>query len=117
MLAEDRVCRTLEVEGWTLLLRRARTACGEIDIVAEWPGHPPGSGLIAFIEVKSRAVLPAAAHALSARQRQRLLGAAEILLQRHPRWAGSSLRFDLFLLDAAGAMRRVADAFRLGDPP
>ncbi len=113
MGAESRVCRVLEAEGWTVLLRRARTACGEIDIVAELPK----AGLIAFVEVKSRAVLNAAAHALTMRQRQRLLGAAEILLQRHPHWSGSSLRFDLILLDTKGGMRRVADAFRLGDPP
>ncbi len=117
LLAESRVCRRLEAEGWTVLLRRARTACGEIDIVAELPRSELRAGLIAFVEVKSRAALNAAAHALTPRQRRRLLGAAEILLQRHPHWSGSSLRFDLFLLDDAGSMRRVADAFRLGDPP
>ena len=116
MLAESRVCRVLEAEGWTVLLRRARTACGEIDIVAELPGTGSRPGLIAFVEVKSRAAFGDAAHALTARQRQRLIDAAEILLQRHPHWSGSSLRFDLFLLDGTGAMRRVADAFRIGDP-
>ena len=116
MLAESRVCRVLEAEGWTVLLRRARTACGEIDIVAELPPGELRAGLIAFIEVKSRAVFRAAAHALTVRQRQRLIGAAEILLRDHPHWGGSDLRFDLFLLDGTGAMRRIADAFRLGDP-
>ncbi len=117
LFAETRVCRALEAEGWTVLLRRARTGCGEIDIVAELPRPAPEGGLIAFIEVKSRTALGAAAHALTARQRQRLIDAAEILLQRHPRWSGSSLRFDLVLLDEGGRMRRIADAFRLGDPP
>ena len=117
MLAESRVCRALEAEGWTVLLRRARTACGEIDIVAEFPRTELTPGLIAFVEVKARAVFGAAAYALTPRQRDRLIGAAEILLQRHPHWNGSSLRFDLFLLDGTGAMRRLADAFRLGDPP
>ena len=46
--AESRVCRVLEGQGWVVLLKRARTACGEIDIVAELPE----AGLIAFIEVK-----------------------------------------------------------------
>ncbi len=117
MFAEGRVCRALEADGWTVLLRRARTACGEIDIVAERPRTEQAAALIAFIEVKSRRVFGAAAHAVTQRQRQRLIGAAEILLQRHPHWSGSDLRFDLVLLDGAGRMRRVADAFRLGDPP
>lgn len=101
----------LQRDGWSVLLRRARTPCGEIDIVAE----SPDTGLIAFIEVKSRATLGEAARALSAGQRARLLGAAEILLDRHPNWAGRGLRFDLILLDGDGRMRRIADAFRIGD--
>lgn len=101
----------LERQGWVVLLRRARTACGEIDIVAELPE----AELIAFIEVKARASLGAAACALSALQRERLLGAAEILLDRHPQWIRRNLRFDLILLDGAGCMRRITDAFRIGD--
>ena len=109
--AEGRVCRVLEREGWTVLLRRARTPCGEIDIVAELRGRD----LIAFIEVKARPSLGDAACALSGQQRRRLLGAAAILLDRHPQWARRSLRFDLILLDGTGRMRRIADAFRIGD--
>ena len=92
-----------------MLLRRARTRRGEIDIVAELPA----AAMIAFVEVKARASFTDAAMALSAAQRARLLGAAEILLGRHPDWATRSLRFDLVLLDGAGRMRRIADAFRL----
>ncbi len=109
--AESRVCRALEGQGWIVLLRRARTACGEVDIVAELPG----AELIAFIEVKARTTFSEAACALSAAQRGRLLGAAEILLDRHPRWQRYSFRFDLVMLDGAGQMRRIADAFRIGD--
>jgi putative endonuclease len=109
--AESRVCRILQRDGWSVLLRRARTPCGEIDIVAE----SPDAALIAFIEVKARSTFGDAAHALSAEQRARLLGAAEILLDRNPHWAGHNLRFDLILLDAEGRMRRIADAFRIGD--
>ena len=91
-----------------MLRRRARTLRGEIDIVAELPP----ACLIAFIEVKARASFGDAATCLSAAQRARLLGAAEILLGQHPEWAECSLRFDLVLLDGAGRMRRIADAFR-----
>ncbi len=109
--AESCVCRVLEDQGWVVLLKRARTACGEIDIVAELPE----AGLIAFVEVKARATLADAARALSPRQRERLLGAAAILLDRHPHWNRCSLRFDLVLLDGRGGMRRITDAFRIGD--
>lgn len=101
----------LEQEGWEIRLRRAHTPCGEIDIVAELTR----AGLIAFIEVKARPALSEAAYALSARQRERLLGAAAILLDLHPEWSGHDFRFDLILLDATGRMRRIANAFRIGD--
>ena len=108
---ESRVCQALQRRAWTILLRRAQTACGEIDIVA---GHA-ASATIAFIEVKSRPVLSDAAGALSPRQRRRLIGAAEILQGLHPEWSGHTLRFDLIAVDAQGRMRRIADAFRIGD--
>jgi putative endonuclease len=109
--AEGRVCQTLEKQGWTVLLRRARTPYGEIDIVA----LDPAAALIAFIEVKARRVLCEAAHALSARQRKRLIGAAAILIDRHPQWSDYDFRFDLILMDDTGSLRRVANAFRIGD--
>ena len=109
--AENRVCRALEREGWTVLYRRVRTGCGEIDIVA----NLSGAALIAFIEVKARRRLGEAAGALTAAQRARLLAAAAILLGRHPEWSDCTLRFDLVVLDDAGHMHRLADAFRIGD--
>jgi hypothetical protein len=48
---------------------------------------------------------------------QRLTGACDILLARHPDWGTAGVRFDLMLVDAAGRMRRITDAFRDGDLP
>jgi putative endonuclease len=104
--AEAAACAALAQAGWTVLARRVRTAAGEVDAVAE------KDGLVAFIEVKSRPTLAGAALALSARQRARLLAAAEILLAEHPAWGRSGVRFDVLLVDAAGAVRRIANAFR-----
>ncbi|MBC9175395.1 YraN family protein [Pseudoroseomonas ludipueritiae] len=107
--AEARVAARLAEEGWRVLDSRARTAAGEIDVVAE------REGLLAFIEVKARPSLTEAAHALGPRQRARLLRAAEVWLASHPGHGEVGIRFDVLLLDGEGRMRRIADAFRLGD--
>jgi putative endonuclease len=107
--AESRVAARLMEEGWQVLDSRVRTAAGEIDLVAE------REGLLAFIEVKARPSLSAAAHALGARQRARLLGAAEIWLATNPGHGEAGIRFDVMLLDREGRMRRIVDAFRLSD--
>lgn len=72
-------------------------------------------GLLAFIEVKRRRTLADAALALGPRQRARLLAAAECWLAAHPAQTADAVRFDVIVIDAKGAARRVADAFRLGD--
>ena len=100
-------CAALLGDGWAVLGRRLRTAAGEIDIAAE------KAGLLAIVEVKSRPRLAEAAASLSTRQRARLLAAAEILLAENPGWGQAGVRFDVMLVDAAGCVRRIADAFRL----
>lgn len=104
--AEAAACAALERDGWVVLARRVRTAAGEVDAVAE------KNGVLAIIEVKARPTLAGAALSLSARQRQRLLGAGAILLAENPGWGRAGVRFDVLLVDAAGAVRRIADAFR-----
>jgi putative endonuclease len=84
-----------------------RTEAGEIDIIAAQPD------LLAIIEVKARPTFADAALALSVRQRARLIAAADIALAEHPEWAREGMRFDLMVVDATGAVRRIADAFRL----
>ena len=105
--AESAACAALAADGWTVLGRRLRTAAGEVDVAAE------RDGLLALVEVKARPNLAQAAAALGPAQRQRLLGAAAILLAEHPDWGRAGVRFDVLLVDAAGRVRRVADAFRL----
>jgi putative endonuclease len=78
-----------------------------VDVLAE------KDGLLAIIEVKARPTLADAAAALSPRQQARLLAAAEIVLAAHPGWGANGVRFDLLVVDAAGLVRRIADAFRL----
>ncbi|HEX3347158.1 MAG TPA: YraN family protein [Acetobacteraceae bacterium] len=104
--AESRAGAALAADGWRVLGRRIRTEAGEVDLVAE------KAGVVAFVEVKSRATLAEAAFALTPRQRGRLMAAADILLAAHPEWGAEGVRFDVVLVDAAGAVRRLADAFR-----
>lgn len=106
-MAEQAACTALENDGWLVLARRLRTAAGEIDVVAE------REGLLAFIEVKARPDLLTAAAALGPRQRARLLEAGKIALADHPEWGRAGVRFDVLLVDDAGRIRRIADAFRL----
>jgi putative endonuclease len=108
LTAEAAAAAALERDGWTVLARRLRTGAGEIDLVAE------KDGLLAVVEVKGRPSLALAAAAVSPRQRQRLLGAAEQMLAAHPDWGRAGMRFDVLLVDAAGTVRRIADAFRAG---
>ncbi len=105
--AEASACAALEREGWVVRGRRVRTAAGELDLIAE------RDGLLAIIEVKARPTLSGAAVALSERQRRRLLAAAEIVLAEHPDWGANGVRFDVLVVDAAGAVRRISDAFRV----
>ena len=107
--AESLACAALVRDGWTVLGRRLRTAAGEVDAVVE------RDGLLAFVEVKSRPTLADAAAALSKRQRARLLVAAEILLGENPAWGRAGVRFDVLLVDPAGTVRRIIDAFRRED--
>jgi putative endonuclease len=104
--AEALACAALEREGWAVLGRRLRTAAGEVDIVAG------KDGLVAFCEVKQRPSLADAAWALSGRQQARLMAAAEILLAEHAEWGAGGVRFDVILVDGAGMVRRITDAFR-----
>ncbi|MBW8271203.1 YraN family protein [Caldovatus aquaticus] len=107
--AEARAAVALAREGWTILARRVRTGAGELDLVAE------RDGLLAFVEVKARPRLAEAAAALSPRQRARLMAAAEAWLAANPGHGAAGMRFDVMLVAADGAVRRIADAFRAGD--
>jgi putative endonuclease len=107
--AEEAACTALVTDGWTILARRLRTKAGEVDAVAE------KAGILAIIEVKSRPTLAEAAVALTARQQSRLIGACELVLGEHPDWGANGVRFDILVVDPVGKVRRITDAFRLGD--
>lgn len=107
--AEDAAAAALAREGWAVLGRRVRTEAGELDLIAE------RDGLLAFVEVKARPSLAEGAWALGPRQRARLVAAAEAWLATNPGHGAAGVRFDVLLVAADGAVRRIVDAFRVGD--
>lgn len=107
MGAEAAACAALAADGWTILARRLRTPAGEIDVAAE------RDGLLAIVEVKTRPTLADAAAALTSKQQARLLAATDIVLAEHPDWGTNGVRCDVMVVDGAGRVRRIKDAFRL----
>lgn len=106
-LMAERLCALrLRLAGWRILARRYETPVGELDIVAK------RGALIAFVEVKHRAVREGALETVTARQRRRIEDAASIFLSRHPNWRKLSLRFDVMVVTPWRWPSHVPDAWR-----
>ncbi len=76
--AETVAVAWLRLRGYRILARGLRTPVGEIDIIAR------RGGTLAVVEVKSRASLAAAAAAVSAHQRRRIVRALQWYLAGKP---------------------------------
>jgi putative endonuclease len=103
--AESRAAAYLMMKGYRILARRYRTPHGEIDILAQ------RRNLIAFVEVKALASLDEAAYAVTPRQQQRIINAAQGWLAAHPEHAEFELRFDAMLIAPRRLPRHVLAAF------
>src|ERR1700686_1170331 len=103
--AEARATAYLMAKGYRILAKRFRTPHGEIDIVAR------RRNLIAFVEVKARASLDDAAYAVTPRQQQRIIDAAQGWLMAHPEHAEFELRFDAMLIAPRRLPRHLLAAF------
>jgi putative endonuclease len=103
--AESRAAAFLIAKGYRILAKRYRTSHGEIDIVAR------RRELIAFVEVKARNSLDEAAYAVTPRQQQRIIAAAQGWLAAHPEHAEFELRFDAMLIAPRSLPRHVLAAF------
>jgi len=103
--AESRAAAFLMAKGYRILAKRYRTPHGEIDLVAR------RRNLIAFVEVKARATLDDAAFAVTPRQQQRIINAAQGWLMAHPEHAEFELRFDAILVAPRSLPRHLKAAF------
>jgi putative endonuclease len=103
--AEARAVAWLSAKGYRILARRFRSPYGEIDIVAR------RRNLIAFVEVKARASIDDAAWAVTPRQQQRIINAAQAWLMAHPEHSEFELRFDAMLIAPKRLPRHLMAAF------
>ena len=103
--AESRAAAFLMAKGYRILAKRFRTPYGEIDLVAR------RRNLLAFIEVKARASLDEAAYAVTPRQKQRIIEAAQAWLMAHPEHAEFEMRFDVMLIAPRHLPRHLLAAF------
>lgn len=103
--AESRAAALLMAKGYRILAKRFRTPYGEIDLVAR------RRNLVAFVEVKARATLDDAAYAVTPRQQQRIINAAQAWLMAHPEHAEFDLRFDAVLIAPKRLPRHLLAAF------
>lgn len=81
----------LRCKGFSIIARRYKTRCGEIDIVAK------KGNLLVFAEVKARKSGEKCFVAITAKQMQRVQNASKIFISQHPQYAGFFCRYDVIL--------------------
>ena len=89
--AENLAALWLQLKGWRILARRARTPVGEVDLVAK------RGRMVAFVEVKARATAREAGLALDDYRLRRVAAAAEALAPRYVR-PGDDMRLDAIFI-------------------
>lgn len=105
LLAERLAAWYLRLQGYSILAMRYKTHVGEIDLVAR-----RGRTLV-FAEVKHRHDMAAAKEAVHAENRARVRRAAELYLQKHPRYTGLDMRFDAIVFAPRRWPQHIRNAF------
>ncbi|THD48175.1 MAG: YraN family protein [Bradyrhizobium sp.] len=105
--AEALAALLLRVKGYRVLSRRFSAAGGEIDLVVR------RGATVAFVEVKARDDLDAAASAILAIKRRRISRAARVWLARNPWAAQATLRGDAVFIAPGRLPRHLAAAYSL----
>jgi putative endonuclease len=91
VFAKTIAAAVLRLRGYAIVARRYKTPVGEIDLVA-LKGRR-----LAFVEVKRRKTPDDAARTLPAKQRRRIVRAAQYWLAGHPDFTGHDIAFDVVL--------------------
>jgi putative endonuclease len=82
----------LMLKGYRILDMRVKTRLGEIDLVAR------RGDKLCFVEVKLRKTPEAAAEAIHDLNQERVRRAAELYLQKHPRYTVHDISFDALIM-------------------
>ena len=105
LFAETVAALLLRLRGHRIVAQRYKTPVGEIDLVA-LKGRR-----LTFIEVKRRKTADDAAWTLFAKQRRRIVRAAQYWLAGHPDFAGHDIAFDVVLAAPWAWPRYIENAF------
>ena len=107
IMAETLVAWLYRLKGYRIVARRYRSPVGEIDLVAAKGRR------LAFVEVKRRRTRDVAAFAVTAKQKRRIVRAAQYWLASHPNFAGHDIAFDVVLAAPWSWPRHIDNAFPL----
>ncbi|MDP3494140.1 MAG: YraN family protein [Hyphomonadaceae bacterium] len=104
--AENAAALWLQLKGYRILDRRARTPACEIDLIAT------KKNMLVFVEVKSRRTQGAALESVTPQLRRRLEQAARIWVTSRHKLQKHLWRFDIVLLSPGKLPRHMRDAWR-----
>lgn len=105
LLAEDRVAADYKARGYHTLARRWRGKAGEVDLICQ------RGDCVIFVEVKSASTHAIAGQRLFRRQMDRICLAACEFCGDRPDGLLSEMRFDAALVDGAGRIEVIENAF------
>ncbi len=105
--AETLATALLMCKGYRIIERRYVVTGGEIDIIAR------RGGTLAFVEVKARGTLDAAASAITETKRRRISRAARVWITRNPWSMSETLRGDAIFIAPGRLPRHLASAYTL----
>jgi putative endonuclease len=101
-LGEELACEELKKRGYTVIDRRFRTRCGELDIIAR------DAGVLVFVEVRSRTGCrfgtPLESVTWKKRQRISRMAAAYLCVKR---LSGVACRFDVVSIVDQGGVKTI----------
>lgn len=104
--AESLAALSLQLKGYAILARRARTPFGEIDLIAR------RGRMLVFIEVKARNTYVAAVEAVSVPARRRIEQAARAWTTPWRELSACIWRFDIIVVTPRSWPRHLRDAWR-----
>ena len=103
--AETRIAQDYERRGFSVARQRWRGPGGEVDLILR------NGAQVVFVEVKKARSFASAAERVTPRQMSRIRASAESFLAGEPAGLDTDMRIDVALMDGAGAIEIVENAF------